>query len=166
MTNNQIVFRAIEDKDIEKLHELLNDFDTQQIVGGDIKPMSFSDVTDWLTNKRKKTSTQQFAVEYNGSFCGYIQLVNINKHDNHAIVGINFLKESRGKGIGKVAVQYINDFSKNKLLLNKVFINVRADNLPSINLFKSMGYEEVGSLKKHTKVNNGFVDVKIMEIIL
>lgn len=166
MISNQLNFRAIEDKDLTQLHQLLNNFDNQQQVGGKIKPMSLIEVSKWLEQKRNTANIHQFAIEKENNFCGYIQLADIDKHNENAALGINLLPEFSHQGIGVLAIRFIHKLAKEKLLLNKIYLSVRSDNTAAINLYLKNNYKQAGCLTKHIKTPDGFVDLNFMEILL
>lgn len=161
-----ILLRPLEDSDINLLHELLNDSDNQQLVGGSVVPMAKIQIQEWLQTKRSAIDICQFAIEVECEFCGYIQLSSINRVDGHATLGINILSRFRGKGLGRAAIQNIHKFAKRKLLLRKVVLYVRSDNDLAINLYSKIGYQKAGVLTQHVKTESGYVNLNIMEVIL
>ena len=166
MDSEKIILRPIEDTDIDHLHELLNDSNNQQLVGGSVIPMSRNEVLQWLQAKRSAADACQFAIETGGVFCGYVQLVSINKMDGNATLGINISKQFQGKGLGKLVLQRAHDFARNKLLLRKIILYVRSDNQTAIKLYLNLGYRKVGTLAQHVKTASGHIGLEIMEFML
>lgn len=166
MHEHLLTFRALEDSDLKVLHKILNNFDNQLLVGGNIQPMSLNQVTAWLEAKRSDNNIHQFAVDYEGTCCGYVQLAQIDLFNKHAVLGMNILPDYHSKGIGTNALIFLHDFAKNKLLLRKIHLQVRADNYPAIRLYKKVGYKTVGTLENHLITANGYTDLLIMELFL
>lgn len=166
MSVGKVDLRPIEDSDLKMLHRLLNDSYNQQIVGGSVAPLSKRKIMEWIEDKSTQSGTYIFAIESNGEFCGYIQLVETNKVDGFSTLGINLLNEFQGKGVGRASVEKLHEFAKERLLLRKILLYVRSDNLAAINLYEKIGYKEVGRFLDHQKTQNGYVDLKIMEVML
>lgn len=166
MEIEKIILRPIEDTDIDQLHELLNDSNNQQLVGGSVIPMSRNEVLHWLQAKRSAGDACQFAIENDRVFCGYIQLVSISRTDGHATLGININQQFQGRGLGRLALQQMHDFARNKLLLRKILLYVRSDNQPAVKLYLNLGYQRVGTLTEHVKTVSGYVGLEIMELML
>ena len=166
MDSEKIILRPIEDTDIDHLHKLLNDSNNQQLVGGSVIPMSRNEVLQWLQAKRSVADACQFAIETGGVFCGYVQLVYINRMDGHATLGININQQFQGRGLGRLALQQMHDFARNKLLLRKIVLYVRSDNQPAVKLYLDLGYHKAGTLTQHVKTESGYVGLEVMEFML
>jgi RimJ/RimL family protein N-acetyltransferase len=48
----------------------------------------------------------------------------------------------RGKGFGKLAMNYLINFGFKELKLNRLELEVNLDNLPALNLYKKIGFRE------------------------
>lgn len=166
MVNNGILLRALEDTDLEELQTLLNNSHSQQLVGGSVVPLSKTQVMEWIEKKRAEEGTYFFAIESKKEFCGYIQLVDTNKADGFATLGINLLEKCQGKGIGSAAIEHLHGFARERLLLRKIILYVRSDNKSAIRIYHRLGYQEVGFFSGHLKSLDGYVDLKIMEVML
>lgn len=166
MNTEKLVLRPIEDADIDAILDLLNDASAQQLVGGSVRPVSKGQALEWLVAKRSAEDTFQFAIDVEGQFCGYIQLVSTSRLDGHATLGLNILREFQGQGVGKQALHRLHEFARQFLLLRKVILYVRADNSAAIRLYSGAGYRDAGTLQQHIRTTEGFVDLQIMEIML
>lgn len=166
MHEHLLTFRTLEDSDLKVLHKILNNFDNQLLVGGKIQPMSLNQVTAWLEAKRSDKNIHQFAADYEGTCCGYVQLAEIDLFNRHGVLGMNILPDYHSKGIGTKALNFLHDFAKNKLLLRKIHLQVREDNCAAIRLYKKVGYKTVGTLENHLITADGYTDLLIMELFL
>lgn len=166
MEADNIVLRAFEEIDIDLLQELLNDSHNQELVGGSLTPMSKLQVIEWVLAKKNASNTYLLVISKSKQFCGYIQLVFINPIDGHATLGINIFQRCQGIGLGRFAIKEIHHFAKHKLLLRKIVLYVRSDNISACKLYENLGYAQAGVFRKHVKTNNGYIDLNIMEIIL
>jgi RimJ/RimL family protein N-acetyltransferase len=162
----KINIREVNDDDLSGFHEILNDLQNQRLVGGSLNPMSHDEVLDWLNLKNADDNTFVFSIVDQGAFLGYILITSIDRVNGHAIFGINILKSAQGRGIGLVAMNLVHEFCKEKLLIRKLVLHVRADNSFATSLYIKMGYKKVGRLIGHVKDRDAFVDNNIMEVFL
>ena len=79
---------------------------------------------------------------------GFIDLFDFDAHNKHAGVSIVLTEPHRGKGYGKDALSLLMDYSFKDLGLFQLYSNVLEDNIASIRLFESVGFEKVGLKKK------------------
>jgi len=85
--------------------------------------------------------------------------------ENHRIhIGISVKKEYRGKGLGKQLLKSAEAWAKKNFVLS-IELEVIATN-PAINLYKKLGYKEIGRVKNGFKVNEEFLDVISMQYTL
>lgn len=103
-----------------------------------------------------------------GQIVGWASLNVYKARESYAGVAdlsIYVKKSERCKGIGTiilndlVAVAKDNDFFK--LVLSVFRVNEAA-----INLYKSQGFREVGTFMSHGRINNKWIDVVIMEMMI
>jgi RimJ/RimL family protein N-acetyltransferase len=158
--------RKIIENDLDDLEKLLNDQPTQKLVGAKLGQVTRAGVLAWVDEKNKAPNVQLFAVSHNQSFAGYIVVSDINQQSGYATIGISLLADSRGAGLGKMAVRLAHHYCKNKLKLRKLLLHVRCDNRRALNLYLGIGYKQVGVLHKHLKDGENYVDYLIMEVFL
>ena len=166
MDPKEIYIRSAQDSDLLGLHELLNDLENQQLVGGSLEPMSEGEVLNWLNRKRSDERTYIFAIISRYEFAGYLLITSIDRINGHAVLGINILRSSQGKGVGAIVLDHVHIFCKDELSLRKLVLYVRADNQRAISLYKRLGYKSAGKLLNHIKVNGSYVANNVMEVFL
>ena len=79
---------------------------------------------------------------------GFIDLFDFDAHNKHAGISIVLTEPHRGKGYGKDALSLLMDYSFKDLGLYQLYSNVLEDNIASIRLFESVGFQKVGLKKK------------------
>lgn len=84
-------------------------------------------------------------------------------HHVAIIFNVYVEEEYQGKGIGKMLIQELMDDTKKDPTLAKFNLDVTTTQESAINLYKRLGFEIVGELKKEYKVNGKFYDVYEME---
>jgi diamine N-acetyltransferase len=88
---------------------------------------------------------------------GTIDLFEFNPVHKHAGVGIMLLKEHRGQGVGKMALDQLHSYASEKLQLHSVYANVSETNTHSIKFFESYGFTKIAEYKEHLFENGRFV---------
>jgi RimJ/RimL family protein N-acetyltransferase len=95
---------------------------------------------------------QYYIIHYQESAVGYISYMK--KEGVLFLSKIYILDTFRGKGIGKLAMDFIKSNAK-KLGLNKIALTVNKYNTNSIKAYEKMGFDNVGEIV--TDIGNGFV---------
>jgi ribosomal-protein-alanine N-acetyltransferase len=85
---------------------------------------------------------------------------------SRAEIGYTIWKETdRGKGYMKEALPPIIHFGFNNVNLHRIEAFIGPDNTPSINLVKSLGFEQEGYLREHYYTNNRFEDSIVFSLL-
>ena len=102
---------------------------------------------------------QYFLINYNDNTVGYL---SFEKRENALFLSkIYLLKNERGKGIGRTAMEFVISAAKG-LSCTKVSLTVNRFNQNSIRAYESAGFEKKGELVQD--IGNGFVmDDYLME---
>ncbi|HUY57846.1 MAG TPA: GNAT family protein [Candidatus Micrarchaeaceae archaeon] len=80
---------------------------------------------------------------------GFVALFNIDWPNSHGWVAVGIGDPAdRGKGFGREAVSLVLRFAYHELGLRRVSLDVIADNLPAIALYRSLGFREEGRLRE------------------
>lgn len=80
-------------------------------------------------------------------------------------LGISILTKYRGLGLGTIIMNQL--IEKAKLLgKTKIDLEVREDNLNAIKLYEKVGFEHEGIIKDGFFVNNKFVNLVVMGLVL
>lgn len=96
---------------------------------------------------------------------GNIKIDPISTKHGYGEYGILMGERSEwGKGYAKEASKTILEYCFNQLNLRKVNLGVIAENIPAINLYKTLGFNIEGHYKHHVKFENHFSDVFRMAI--
>lgn len=90
-----------------------------------------------------------------GKSVGTIDLFDVNFKHGFATIGILIAEDvNRGKGIATEALSLCIDYCQNELELRNLQCFVQADNESSVNLFRKLGFREVG-IRKEWYIYNG-----------
>src|SRR5689334_2007650 len=110
-----------------------------------------------------------YVVEENNEVIATYRLVPYTARQQHTVHlgGFTIRSGSQGKGIG---VQILSDIKKNCEKENKIRIEltVDIDNMRAINLYKKMGFDIEGTVRKSYRLSrtNQFYDEYLMAVLL
>ena len=169
MGTNKINLRALELDDLEFLFEIENNRKFQKI-SSTILPFSKHYLEKYIRESNLDIfSEKQFrfviSIE-NKNPIGLIDLFGFDPINHRAGIGIVITKTHRKRGYALEAVKLIEDISKNDLQIHQLYVNVGVDNKSSFNLFKKLGYLEIGVKKDWNYVNGRYTDEVLFQKIL
>lgn len=97
---------------------------------------------------------------------GFVQISSIHRKNRHGWMGIAICSSERGKGFGRQAVTAVTKAASEELNLRKLLLEVRQDNATAIEMYKNLGWRNVGHLEKHYDDGSSFHDVLLFEKLL
>lgn len=125
-------------------------------------PYSLRQIEQFLLNNNNLYSEKQLRLMIedvkNGKPVGCIDIYDYDEFNSRAGIGILIDEKYRGQGFAKNAILLLLNYCFNTLLINQVFALTLATNINSINLFKSLGFEECGQKKQWYKTAEGFIN--------
>lgn len=158
----KIILRAIEQEDNSMLLELINDPDTEKMIGGKSWPVSFDSQMNWY-NKLENNSTVMrciIADKKDNSPLGTIIISDIDYPNGNGHIHIKMAKNNvRGKGYGTDAINTIVKYAFSELRLHCIFANIISYNIASIKLFEKCGFQKEGILRDRIYKNGQYNDV-------
>ncbi|WP_181161128.1 GNAT family N-acetyltransferase [Labrys okinawensis] len=160
-----VSLRSPEESDFEFLASLRRDSALQALLLNVVASTDDGAVAEWL--ERRKTDP-------NGCFMviadsetdepiGFAQITNIHHRNRHGFAGIVIAQNAQGKGLGRIAMESLVAMAKEKHHLEKILLEVRADNLVARSLYQSIGFRTVGTLRSHFRTEDNMYDVVLME---
>jgi ribosomal protein S18 acetylase RimI-like enzyme len=102
--------------------------------------------------------------EYEGQIVGHAFLEPYTLQSLRHVADLNIAVHLgwQSKGVGRKLLEQIITKAKSSSVLEKIQLNVRAANTYAISLYKKMGFQEEGRLKKRVKVKDHYIDDIIM----
>lgn len=160
---DRIVLRAIDVSDAELLLKLINDPETERMLGGFSFPVSMEGQIKWIGSQTGRNDILRCIVapkEDEACGLGTVILSDIDYVNGVAQVHIKMDKEKgRGQGYGTDAINAIVDYAFRELRLHCVYADVLDYNIPSHKLFKKCGFRKDGVLRSRVFKGGRFVDV-------
>lgn len=155
-----IELRAIEFKDNEMLLKMINDEETEYMVGGWSFPISQKNQEEWTKDIENNTSLLRCAIDFQGNAVGVIMLTNIDYKNGNAEVHIKMsIDNGRGKGFATDALMTIVRYSFEELRLKCIYARISQHNEASRRLFKKCGFKEEGVLNCRLYKRGEYINV-------
>lgn len=140
LKGNNIILRVLQESDLDFLERIENNVDNWQF-GGERKQYTQHELLEYISNSTvdiKIAKQLRFAIALDDSIIGFVDLFDYTP--NKAGVGIIIIKEHRRKGYAKEALQLLCVYAAKTLNIDKLECSIKKDNLASIRLFSSCGF--------------------------
>ena len=141
LKGKNIALRPLQNSDFDFLKRIENNTDNWQF-GSESKEYSDIQLSVYIANATTEiTVAKQYrlVIDLNSTPIGLIDLFDYTI--DSAGVGVIISENYRNKGFAKEALYLLTDYSFSNLKLDKLHCAIKKDNLPSIKLFKSCGFE-------------------------
>lgn len=136
--------RAMEPEDLDALYRIENDRDVWD-VGENNVPYSRYILHDYIANASADIyadkQVRMVVENEEGLLVGVADVVNFCPSHARAEVSIVICREHRKKGYARAAIRQIMEYALRTLHLHQLYAVVREDNMPSLNLFSSLGFK-------------------------
>jgi diamine N-acetyltransferase len=165
-----IRFRALEPDDIDLLYEWENDARIWEL-SNTCEPFSKYILAKYIKESQRdiyETRQLRMIIEtLEGKAVGAIDLFEFDPFHLRAGVGILIHDEKdRKHGYATNAIKLICDYAAVFLKLHQLFANISEDNLASIQLFTSNGFEICGTKKDWRQTSDGWKNENMYQKIL
>lgn len=159
-TGKEIYLRVLEEEDLERTHEWINDPAINQAMNlrG---PVSRLRQRKWFENLCNDSTKVVFAIclKASGEHIGNASLRDIDFLSRSALYSIFIGKEEhRGKGIGTEATRLCLRYAFKFLNLHKVYWKTTSTNRPAIRMYEKLGVSKEGCWKEHEYKDGKYVD--------
>jgi RimJ/RimL family protein N-acetyltransferase len=159
--------REPREADIAALTALRNDVRTQYALLADPRPNTPDDVRDWLERRTADPATLFWVIaDEHDAAVGMTQIIAIDERGRHGMFGIAIDARHRGKGHGRAAMQQVLAAARDDGRLDKLVLHVATDNAVACELYRSLGFRDVGVHRHHYRAPDGWHDVAVMERFL
>ena len=146
----KVILRALEPKDNQMLCEIINDAETEYMLGGASFPISFEGQCNWLASLKNDPGTLRCAIvpKDQENAVGTIILSDIDYKNGTAEVHIKLSpKDVRGKGYGTDSIMTVCKYAFQELRLNCVYAKVSEKNEISQKLFEKCRFTKEGIMR-------------------
>lgn len=151
LRNGALRLRPVEPEDALAMWEMESD-PTQWIQNGMMAPFSLRNLKEYALQYRAdpfaEGQLRLMLVDKNvAEPVGIVDLYDISASNRTAWVGIYIRPAFRGNGLGKKALQMLEDYCRRLLNLRILAAKIASENAASQRLFAKAGYIECGCLK-------------------
>lgn len=170
LKGNNIYLRALEPEDLEFIYVIENDENIWE-VSNTQTPYSKFLIRQYLENAHQdiyEAKQLRLAICKNDTTeaIGLIDLFDFDAKNKRAGIGIVIQNEiDRKNGFGKEALSLLIEYSFKQLQLHQLFANISVENIPSISLFTTFGFEKIGVKKDWNFSNNSYHDEALFQRI-
>jgi len=170
MEYQEIKLRAVEPEDLELLYKWENDIEFW-VVSNTITPFSKFTLKRYIETSHKtiyETGQLRLMIEVKatGETIGTVDLFDFDPYHHRAGVGILIaLKEHRRKGYATMAMTALIDYCFKVLKLHQLYCNIPASNKPSLDLFRSLGFADIGIKKDWTRHGDVYHNEYFLQLI-
>jgi diamine N-acetyltransferase len=163
----KVDLRELEYTDLERLNSWRNDPELIASLGGGFSYISQEIDNRWYENYlNNRHKAVRLAIIVDGIHVGNINLVDINFINRSAEFSIMIGDPTyRGKGVGFIASSKIIEHGLKNLGLNRIWLTVLSDNTPAIEMYKKLGFELEGNMRKAIYKAGSYQDLLIMSIL-
>lgn len=163
----QCIIRKAVEKDAAEIVRYSN------IIGGETDFLSYgrnefaynTDQEKQVIREYNEAKNRLFIVAIaGGSICGTLTFWGNSRSrlQHWGEFGISVEKKYWNMGIGHALLDYLIGWAKDGGIVRKIDLMVREDNLSAIALYKKMGFEIEGQIRRAMRVNNVFYDFLYM----
>lgn len=148
IVGKQVTLRAIEPSDCEMLRSLMNDPETEYMLGGWSLPISRDEQAKWCQSLSSSKNTLRVIIEAEEASIGTAILSDIDYKNGVAQIHIKLLPgDYRHKGYGSDTINALVRYAFHELRLHCVYAHVNEHNEPSLRLFQKCGFQQEGILR-------------------
>jgi len=170
LQGQNIFLRALEPEDLDFVYAIENDENIWE-VSNTQTPYSKFLIRQYLKNAQQDIyEAKQIRLAIckidTAKAIGLIDLFDFDARNKRAGIGIIIQNETnRNQGWGKEALDLLVNYSFQKLQLHQLYANIGADNVASLKLFTTFGFQEIGVKKEWNLLNGKYHDELIFQLI-
>lgn len=160
-----LVIRIMERRDIENARLLHNDPSVLPLLS-DVNFVSEIEQEVWFENMSRARNARRYVIETSiGEFVGVFRLDALDLKNRNAMIGLDIIKEKRGKSYAKVIMRAFFDYFFNSMGLQRLGLVTLETNRVAINLYNSLGFKEEGRQREAIYREGTFHDLICFSIL-
>jgi len=162
----KIEFVDLKEADLELVKEIYDYYIENSTATYYTEKISVDELREFIPVQHKKYKS--FLIKVDNELCGFCYISQYKKrqaYDRTAELSLYLKPEYTGRGIGKIALEYLEKVAKNNGISVLIGI-ISGDNESSIKLFEKNGYEKCAHYKQIGEKSNKVLDVVSYQKIL
>lgn len=156
--------RRLEKKDADGMLEWMHDPEIQENFRFDASKKSKEDVLEFIRNSRIEMIAGKdihYAIADDlDEYLGTISLKGVDMEARNAEYAISLRRKAQGKGIATEATEELLRLAFDEYGLERVYLNVLAENKKAIRMYEKCGFVYEGEFRKHLFLKGEFRTLK------
>ena len=170
LEGDKVFLRQVEPKDAVLLLAWEND-EANWMVSGTEAPYSMHAIEMYIASANEIRANKQLRLmicnKSSQKPVGAIDLYDINFKYGRAGIGVLIAAEkNRRKGFAKESIELCINYGQQILAVTNFYCTIQSNNVKSVNLFKQIGFKNVGIKKNWFKIKEEWVDEYIFQFQL
>lgn len=160
-----ITLRKLEPSDLPFLYQWENDASSWPD-GSIHNPLSQQDLRDYIASTTGDIYADRqlrLIIEEDGATVGCIDLFDFDVRNRKAALGMYVAPDARGRGVGRQALQRMEEYAFGQLQLRLLYAIIATDNAPCSRLYRQAGYTPSSPLNAWTLESDAIVWQKTHE---
>ena len=170
LMGEHVMLREYRQDDFSSIRKWVNDRATTRYLSAIFWfPQTEADTSDFLTRVLHGSPNGAFFViadVKDQSYIGQLDIFEINWKIRQGTVGMVIGgDEARGKGYGTEALKLLEDYAFNVLGLERLQLDVYADNARAIRCYEKAGFVHEGTRRHAAMADGKYTDVRMMAVL-
>jgi len=165
---DKVCLRAPEERDLETLRDLRNDFALQGTLMARPRANGMARVRRWIEDRLADPDAVFFVIarRQDDAALGFVQVLAMDLVSGVGELGICCAEAARGQGHGGEALRLLEDYLTGIFNLRKLVLKVLAQNSGAVRFYERLGFDTVGTHRRHFFRDGAYHDVTVMEKFL
>lgn len=156
-----MIIRNLDICDAPLMLEWLTDKSINCFFRFDSSDMKLADAENFIEKASKSDNCIHYAVaDDDNQYMGTVSLKNIDYTDKNAEIAVSFRKCAHGTPFTVDGMKAVIEKAFTELGLNKIYLNVLADNTRAIKFYEKLGFIYEGTSRKHIFIRDKYCDLK------
>lgn len=167
IVGEKIILRAVERSDKDILRNLINDSDTEYLLGGWSFPISDFIQEEWMKSLKPNPHILRCMIEEkkDKKTLGTVILSDIDYKNGTAEVHIKLMGDYRGMGYGTDTLKAVVVYSFHELRLQCIYACVNEYNIASQKSIEKIGFQMEGKLRKRIYKRGTYHDLMVYSVL-
>ena len=153
-----IHLRPLQEKDIPGMLEWMHDPEINRWFRFDPDQMTRESAAEFILNSMTDESRHYAVADEADEYQGTISLEHIDPKNRHAMYAISLRTCAHGSGAAMAATREVLRIAFDELGLERVFLNVLADNVRARKFYEKAGFRYEGCFRRHLKLREVWHD--------
>lgn len=156
--NPKVQLRKLSEKDIPGMMEWMHDPDINLWFRFNADAMTEERARKFIAGSFTEKTRHYAIVDESDEYLGTISLEEIDEENGHALYAISTRKCAWGSGAALEATRMLLEIAFHELNLERVYLNVLADNIRAKRFYEKAGFRYEGRFHKHLKLRGEWRD--------